>query len=50
MAKRDPNTEKMIEVILEKLRKLSPAYVRKVMLYTTSLLNIQEEKEVSNHA
>ena len=36
--------EEMIRVIVEKLGKLSPAYVRKVMLYATSLLNIQEER------
>lgn len=36
--------EEMISIIMEKLGKLSPAYVRKVMLYATSLLNIQEER------
>lgn len=38
------DTEKMIEIIVNKLRRLSPRYVRKVMLYATSLLNIQEER------
>ena len=36
------NTEKMIEIIVSKLHRLSPRYVRKVMLYAISLLNIQE--------
>ena len=38
--------EEMISVIIEKLGKLSPAYVRKVMLYAISLLNIQEERAI----
>ena len=41
----DDTKGKMIEAILEKLQQMSPAYIRKVMYYATSLLNIQKERK-----
>lgn len=40
-----PAISRMIDLILDKLHAMSPAYVRKVMLYTISLYNIEQERD-----
>lgn len=37
-------TEKMVERIIETLQKLNPEYIRKVMVYSDTLYEIQVER------
>lgn len=41
--------DKMIEVIVERLQRLSAENVRKVLVVTTTLLDMQEEREAHEH-
>lgn len=42
--KHDEDTQKMIHIILCKLEQLSPEHVHKVLVVTSTLLDIQEQR------
>lgn len=45
MTAQDHNKEKMIEYIIKKLRSLTPANVRRVMIVASTLADVQEERK-----